>query len=219
MVCLVTLTTGGCVMRSTYDEVVVDLEATKAELDSTRTQSQALTDQVNELEQHKIVLARQMEATSSALQQANQEMEAEHTASQEQLSKLHRTMSQLAAQQNSLRYALQRANTERSSLQSIVERYKPTLGEADGPGAPPFPPPIARTNEQVETALAPPAQAPVPIEAAPNATVTTPAAPADPTAANPKPQRADKQTFEPVEQGWLSVLKGWVISFWRSIFS
>ena len=219
MLCLATLTTGGCVMSSTYDEAVTDLEATKAELDSTKTQSQVLIEQVSELEQHKIVLARQMEAASSALQQAQQEMETEHTASQERLSKLSRTISQLTAQQNSLRYALQRANEERPALQSTVERYKSKLGEGDGRRAPLFPPPIAHTNEQTETALAPPAQAPVPKDPAPEPTVTTPAAPADPTAANPKPQPANKQTSEPVEGGWLSTLKGWVISLWQSIFS
>jgi len=219
MVCLVTLTTVGCVMRSTYDEVIVDLQATKAELDRTGTQSQALTDQVHELEQHKIVLAEQMEATASALRQAQQEMESERTASQEQLGKLHRMMSQLAAQQGNLKYALQRANTERSALQSIVEKYRPTLGEADGPGVPRFPPPIAPSNEKVETTLAPSAQASIPKDAPPNPTVTTPATLPDSTAANPKSQRADKQTSEPVEQGWLSTLKGWVVSLWRSIFS
>ena len=109
MLCLATLTTGACVTRSTYDAAVADLEATKAELDSTRTQSQVLTEQVSELQQLKIDLARQMEAAPSALQQAKQQMEAEHTASQERLSKLTRTISQLTAQQNSLRYALKRA--------------------------------------------------------------------------------------------------------------
>ena len=219
MMCLATLTIGACVMPSTYDAAVVDLETTKAELDSTKTQSQRLTEQVSELQQHKIDLARQMEAASSALQQASQAMEAEHNASQERLSKLNRTISQLTAQQNSLRYALKRANEERPALQSIVEKYKSKLGEADGPRAPLSLPPIAHTNEQAERALAPPAQAPVPNDPAPQPTVTTSAAPADPTAANLKPQPADKQTSEPVEEGWLSSLKGWVISLWRSIFS
>ena len=53
MLCLAALTTGACVMPSTYDEAVADLEATKAELDSSRTQSQVLTEQVSELQQLK----------------------------------------------------------------------------------------------------------------------------------------------------------------------
>jgi len=204
MLCLATLTTGACITRSTYDTAIADLEAKKAELDSTRTQLQVLTEQVSELQQLKIDLARQMEAASSALQQAKQQMKTEHTASQERLSKLNRIISQLTAQQNNLRYAFQRANEERLALQSIAEKYTSKLGEANGPRAPLSPPTIAPTNEPAETALAPPAQV---------------AAQTDSTAANLKPQPANKQTSEPVEDGWLSMLKGWIISLWRSIFS
>lgn len=219
MLCLAALTTGACVIPSTYDEAVADLEATKAELDSTRTQSQVLTEQVSELQQLKIDLARQIEAASLALQQAKQKMQTEHTLSQERLSKLNRTISQLTAQQNRLRYALQRANEEQPALQSIVGRYTSKLGEADGSRAPLSPPPIAPTNEQAETALAPPAQVAAQSDPAPKPTVPTPVAPADSTTANPKPQPANKQTSEPVEEGWLSTIKGWVISLWQSLFS
>ena len=219
MLCLAALTTGACVMPSTYGEAVADLEATKAELDSTRTQSQVLTEQVSKLQQLKIDLARHMEAASSALQQAKQQMETEHTASQKWLNKLNRTISQLTAQQNRLLYALQRANEERPELQSIVERYTSKLGEADGSRAPLSPPPIAPTNEQAETAFPPPAQVAAQTDPAPKPTMTTPAAPVDSTTANPKPQPANKQTSEPVAADWLSTLKGWVISLWRSIFS
>jgi septal ring factor EnvC (AmiA/AmiB activator) len=219
MLCLAILTTGACVMPSTYDGAVVDLEATKAELDSTRTQSQVLTEQVSELQQLKIDLARQMEAASLALHQAKQEMETEHTVLQKRLSKLNRTISQLTAQQHSLRYALQRANEERPALQSTVERYKSKLGKTDGPRVPLSPPPITPTHQPDETTLAPPAQVAVQTGPVPKPTVTTPAGPANPTAANPKPQSANQQTSEPVEDDWLSMLKGWVISLWQSIFS
>jgi len=204
MLCLAALTTGACITRSTYDTAVADLEAKKAELDSTTTQSQALIERVSELQQLKIDLARQMETASSALQQAKQQKKTEHTASQERLSKLNRTISQLTVQQNNLLYALQRANEERLALQSIAEKYTSKLGEAGGPRAPLSPPPIAPTNEPAETAVVPPAQV---------------AAQTDSTTANSKPQPANKQTSEPVEDDWLSMLKTWVISLWRSIFS
>ena len=67
MLCLVTVTTGACVMRSTYETAVADRETVKAELDGTRFQAQALTEQVSELQQLKIEFARQMEAASSGL--------------------------------------------------------------------------------------------------------------------------------------------------------
>jgi len=219
MLCLATLTTGACVTRSTYDVAVTDLEATQAELSSTRSESQLLTGQVSELQQLKFDIARKMEATSSAFRQVTQQMEAERAALQQRLNRLNRMISQLIAQQNSLRYALQRENKAQPALQSIVEQYRSKLGEAGGPGAPLSTPPVGRTDQPAVTALSPPAQVAAQTDPAPKPTVTTPAASADPTAANPRPQPANKPTSEPVEEDWLSMLKGWVVSIWRSIFS
>jgi|GEM_PF-954947 hypothetical protein len=221
MLCFLALTTSACVMSSTYNEAVADLDATKAEIDSTRGQSKVLTEQVNELQQLKVELARQKEEISLAVQQAQHSLQAEQTASQARLNRLTRAISQLNVQQRRLLYALQRANEERPALQSMVEGFKSKLGEADGSRGPLSPTPIAPTNEQAGTALAPPSQVagqPTPV---PNPTVTPPAAPADPTAVNPKPQpqSANKQTSEPAEDDWLSMIKGWVIAFWQSIFS
>jgi len=219
MLCLATLTTGACVTRSTYAVAVADLEATKAELDSTSIQSQVLTEQVSQLQQLKIDLASQMETATSAVQQAKQKMEAEHAASQKRLSTLHRMIRQLAAQQNSLRYALQRENKAQPMLESMVEEYRSKLGEAGEPGAPLSTPPVGRTDQPAGTALAPPGQVAAQTDRGPKPTVTTPAAPPNPTAANPTPQPANKPTSEPVEEDWLSMLKGWIFSLWRSIFS
>jgi len=219
MLCLATLTTGACVTRSTYAVAVADLEATKAELDSTSIQSQVLTEQVSQLQQLKIDLASQMEAAASAVQQAKQKMEAEHAASQKRLSTLHRMIRQLAAQQNSLRYALQRENKAQPMLESMVEEYRSKLGEAGEPGAPLSTPPVGRTDQPAGTALAPPGQVAAQTDPAPKPTVTTPAAPPNPTPANPPPQPMNKQPSEPVQEDWLSMLKGWIFSLWRSIFS
>lgn len=219
MLCFVALTTSACVMSSTYHEAVADLDATKADIDSTRTQSKMLTEQVNELQQLKVELARQKEEISLAVQQAQHSMQAEHAASQARLNRLTRAISQLNVQQRRLLYALQRANEERPALQSMVEGYKSKLGEADGSRGPLPPTSTAPTNEQDGTVLAPPSQVagqPTPV---PNPIVTPPAAPTDPTAVNPKPQPANQQTSEPVEDDWLSTLKGWILAFWQSLFS
>ena len=219
MLCCVALTTSACVMSSTYNEAVTDLDATKAEIDSTRTQSKVLTEQVNELQQLKTELARQLEEISLAVQQAQRLMQAERAASQSRLNRLSRAISQLNVQQRSLLYALQRANEERPELESMVEGYKSKLGEVDGPGGALSSTPIVSTNEQAGTALAPPSQVAAQTAPVPNSTVTTPAAPTDPAAVNPKPQPAIKPTPEPVEDDWLSIIKGWVTAFWQSLFS
>jgi len=219
LLCLATLAAGGCVTRSTYDGAVADLEATKAELDNTRAQSRVLTEQVSELQQRNIDLARQMEAVSSELQRVTQQMKAEHAALQARLSKLNRIISQLIAQQSRLRYALTRAYEEQPMLESLVEKYKFQLSEADGSSAPPSSLPIEGANQQAERALAPSGQVATHTDPALKPTVTTPAASADPTVANQNPSPVNKQPSEAVEDDWLSLLKGWVISLWRSIFS
>lgn len=219
MLCLTVLTTGACVMPSTYDKAVADLAVTRAEVDSARTQSQAFIEQVNELEELKVDLARRVEAASSALQLAKQRIKAERTVSQERLSKLSWTIGQLTAQQNRLRYALQRANEEQPALQSMVETYKSKVSEANGFGASRSPSSVAPVNEQTQAAIVPPAQVTAQADSAPKPTVTAPAAPVNPTPANRPPQPANNQPPEPVDNDWLSTLKGWILSFWQSIFS
>jgi len=216
MLCLATLTTNACVTRSTHAVAVADLEATKAELYSTKTQSQVLTEQVSELQQHRLVIARQIEAASSGFRQAAQQREAERVTLQKRLSRLSRIISQLNAQQNSLRYVLQRENKAQPRLQAIVERLRSQLDEADGPEAPVSPLPVNHTDQPVETA--PPGQVVAQTVPTPKPTMMTPAAPANPTAANPTPQPANKQPSEPVEEDWLSWFKQWVFSLLLSIF-
>ena len=219
MLCLTALTTGACVMPSTYDKAVADLAATRAEVASTRTDSQALTEQINELQQLQIDLAGRVEAASSALDLAKQKIKTERTISQERLSKLAWAIGQLTAQQNRLRYALQRANEERPALQSVVDRYKSKLGEANGLSASLSPSAIAPGNQQPGTAVAPPTQVAAQADSASKATVTAPTAPVNPASANQNPQPANRQPPEPVETDWLSLFKGWIMSLWQSIFS
>ena len=213
--CLTVLTTGACVTRSTHNTAVADLEATKAELDSTKTQSQALTEQVSELKEHRLIIARQLEATSLAYRRATQRMEAERVAWQ-RLNKLSHMVSQLAAQQKSLKYALQRENKAQVKLQASVEQYRSELGEDGGPEAPVSHPLINRTDQPVETA--PPAQVAAQTDPAPKPAVVAQAAPANPPAANPVPKPPVNQPPpEPVEQDWLTWFKEWVMSFLQSI--
>ena len=219
MLCLTAITTGACVMPSTYDKAVGDLAATRAEVASTRTESQALTEQISELQQLQIDLAGRVEAASSALELAKQKMKTERTISQERLSKLAWAIGQLTAQQDRLRYALQRANEERPALQSVVERYKSKLSEANGLSASLSPSQTSPGNQQPGAAVAPPAQVAAQADSAPKPAVTPPAASVNPATANQNPQPANKQPPEPVENDWLSMIKGWIISIFQSIFS
>jgi uncharacterized protein YukE len=91
-----------------------------------------------------------IEVAASALQQAKQRMQAEHTALQKRLSTLNSMIRQLTAQQNSLRYALQRENKAQPRLHAIVEQFRSQLGQTDGPEAPVSPTPVNHTGQPAE---------------------------------------------------------------------
>jgi DNA polymerase III gamma/tau subunit len=211
LLCLTTLTTGACVTQSTYDTAAADLEAAKAELRSASTETQELTQQVSDLQQLQIGLARQRKVASSVLKQAKMAMKAERTASQVRLSKLNRMIQHLTTQQKSLRYAVKGLTDEQATLQSAVDYHTSKLGEVDELSTSSVPTPT-------QTALVPPVQTLVPNESVPKPTVTTTAAPVNQPAANPKSQSAGNQPPEPVEEDWLSFFKNWITSFWQSIF-
>ncbi len=218
MLGLALLTTGACVTRTTYEAAIANLEATNVELYSTRAKSQLLIERVRELEQQQIILARETEAAASILQNAKQQVETEQQLSQERMRRLIGAINQLTAQQNRLRYALQRAKEEQPELQATVEMYKSKLGEVEGIRSPLSTLP-ERSNQQAERALAPSTQLPAQTDSTPKPKVTAPAASADSNANTPKMPSTNKQTSEPVEDDWLSMLKGWAVSLWRSIFS
>jgi hypothetical protein len=216
MLCLAALTTSACVTQSTYDTAATDLEGAKAELLNTRIETQGLTQQVNDLKQRQIDLAKQMNVALSALQQATKDLKAERAASQKRLSNLNRTIKQLTSQQKSLRGGFKRATTEQARLQSVVDSQTPILAEADGLSALPASSSATPVNEPAKTALVPPTLTPVPNDLASKPTVTATAAPANQPAIIPKPQPIRNQPPEPVEEDWLSFLKNWISSLWQS---
>jgi hypothetical protein len=218
MLCLVTFTTSACVTRTTYEAAIANLEATNVELYSTRAKSRLFIERVRELEQQKVILARETETTVFALLHAKQQVETEQHLSQERMSRLSDAISQLTAQQNRLRYALRRAKEEQLELQVTVEMYKSKLSEVDGLKASQSTA-LERSNQQAEVALASPTQVPAQTGSTSKPLVTAPAASADPNAGNPKMPSTHQQTSEPVEDDWLSMLKEWAVSLWRSIFS
>ena len=217
LLCLTTLSIGACVTRSTYDTAAADLEVAKAELHSTRTQTQGLTQQVNDLQQRQTHLARQMEVSLLALRQAVKQMKAERMASQKRLSTLIRTTQQLSAQQKSLRYVFKRETKEQVRLQSAVDSYKSKQGEAERLSASLVTSPAESANEPAKTVLVPPAQTPVANEPAQKPTVMTTAASVNPPLVAPKPTPARIQPPEPVEEDWVTFIRNWISSLLQSV--
>lgn len=216
MLCLITLTTGACVTRGTYDSTTADLGATKAELYSIRTEAQGLTQQFNVLQERQSDLAKQREVVFSALQQAKKKIQAERALSHTRVTTLNRSIQQLTAQQKSLRYGLKRATKEQVTLQSTVDNYTSQLRSREELQASTIPQPAAVTSEPVKTAVAPPAQTQVAQASAPPPTVVAASAPVNQPVVTPKPP-ARIQPPESVEEDWLTFFKNWFASLWESV--
>jgi hypothetical protein len=174
--------------------------------------------QVSKLQQQRLDIVKQLDATTLEFRLAKQQREADRVALQ-RLNKLGRLVSQLAAQQNSLKSALQRENKAQVKLQASVERYRSELDEAPGPGAPASHPLINGTDQPVRDSSASTSRRQLKQIPPPSRRVN----------AGQQPQlhrrKADAQSPvnwqpppEPVEQDWLSWFRGEVFSFLLSIF-
>ena len=218
MLCLAIFSSTACVTQGTYNIAAAELEARKAEIDGLNSQSQALAEQVRELEQRKVVLSGQREAVSSVLQRAKQQAKIEHRFWEERISKLNRTIIELTVEQKKLRSTIQRANKEQPELQLLVEVSKSKLDEVVRTRASQSSPPNERTNQPTQAAVTPP-QGGGQTDSASKPIVTTAATSVDPNAGDQKVAPRSKPTPEPVEDDWLSIVKEWAASIWQSIFS
>jgi regulator of replication initiation timing len=216
MLCLITLTSGACVTRGTYDSATADLGATKAELYSIRTEAQGLTQQFNVLQERQSDLAKQREVVVSALQQAKKKMNAERAASHTRVTTLNRSIQQLTAQQKSLRYGLKRATKEQVTLQLTVDDYTSQLRSREELQASTIPQSAAVPNEPAKAAPVPPAQTQVAQAPTPQPNVVTASSPVNQSVVTPKPP-ARAQPPEPVEEDWLTYFKNWFSSLWESV--
>jgi hypothetical protein len=218
ILCLAIFSSTACVTQGTYNIAAAELEARKAEIDGINSQSQALAEQVRELEQHKVVLSGQREAVSSVLQRAKQQAKIEHRFWEERISKLNRTIIELTVEQKKLRSTIQRAHKEQPELQLLVEVSKSKLDELVRTRESQSSPPNERTNQPTQAAVTPP-QGGGQTDSASKPIVTTAATSADPNAGDQKVAPRSKPTPEPVEDDWLSIVKEWAASIWQSIFS
>jgi hypothetical protein len=219
---LAALMASACVMKSTYDAAIMDLDAAKAELESTKAQKQSLTEEVATLETATKETTRQAETAVAAVLQARSEAEAEAKAADERLAKLRRLVAQLTAVQHSLHNALEAANHDARALKSTAERYQAKLDQMEGPRPSSFPPPPIAANDTPAPAPPMPSERPAQTQAQSDPLSTSPAAPLmSPTDTAPaKPSGQQKtQPETPTDDGWFSSIKGWLISLWHSVFS
>jgi len=211
--CATMLTSGGCVMKSTYDAAVQASEATKSELDRAREEQKLLARQVSQMERLNAEALRDAEATTAAVQQSKDDTERQRQLAEEQIAKLKQRIAQLTKQHGAVQYELAVATENTAALQELVEVYQRKARDSAGAGVPTSPLPETTASKPFDPATIPtPQDLPPPTPALePSKPVAAPAPQPPPVSQNP--------AAEPKDSGWLSGVKEWFISLWRSVFS
>jgi hypothetical protein len=208
----------GCVMKSNYDAVVQESDSYKLELEQAREEQKLYAKQVKELEQSNKDLMRDVEATVTSTLKAQTDMEAERRHAEDQQYKLKQKIWQLLKQQEAMRGELAVAKENGAALQELVDVYKRKVAELPRDVVASSTPDVTPAPKPFDPALLPPVQDLPPPTPAP-AVEPSKAASATPTPAPATPPLPAKQKPESAESGWLSTIKEWVVSLWRSIFS
>jgi flagellar biosynthesis chaperone FliJ len=203
----------GCIMKSTYDAAVQETDSYKVELERAREEQRLYAKQVKELEQSNKDTMQDAEATLTATMRAQTDMEAERRLAEEQEAKLKQKIAQLIRQHHAMREELAVARENSAALQELVEVYKRKVAELPRDIVASSSPNTTPASKPFDPALLPPVQ-----DLPPPAPAVEPSKPA-PVPAPATPPVPAKHKPEPAESGWLTTIKEWVVSLWRSIFS
>jgi hypothetical protein len=200
-------------MKSTYDAAVQEGEATKSELERAREEQTLLARQVSQIERLNAEALRDAEATTAAVQQAKDDAERQRQLAEEQIAKLKQRLAQLTKQHGTVQYELTVATENTAALQELVEVYQRKVRDNASAGLTTSPVPEATAPKPFD-----PATIPTPQDLPP----PTPSLETSKPVAAPGPQPppvSQKPAAEPKDSGWLSGVKEWIISLWRSVFS
>ncbi len=165
------VTAAGCVSNSKYKAALAEVDAAKTELEKTRTQKNALEQQVKTLKELNVKFSNEAQAARDELQRIEHARDKERSDITARLKELEDKQKQLAAQNRSLRQEYEDVRRHNETLKSLVARYQKELKERQRT-APPAP---------SSTPIVPaPGPLPVPGAAVPGGASTPAAAPAPP---------------------------------------
>jgi hypothetical protein len=220
LACLAVMTSGGCVMNSTYNAAVKEAQAAKGELERTKEEQQILARQVSELEKLNAESLRDIEVIAAEAEQVKSDADRQRREAEEQQAKLRQKIPQLIRQHGALQDDLAVARENRAALQELVEVYKKKMADVANERAVASSPEVVLAPKPFDPAALPPAQAlPEPVAAAePFKPEPAPPMPATPPA-SVAPPATTEQNSEASDSGWLSTIKGWIVSLWHLVFS
>jgi DNA uptake protein ComE-like DNA-binding protein len=140
-----TVTLAGCVSDRKYQETLVETEAAKTELATTRAQKSALEQQVKTLKDLNVKFGNEAQAARDELERIQYGRDKERGSAETRTKELEDRVKQLAAQNRSLRQEYEDTKRHNETLKSLVARYQKELKDqsrsAGGTLAPTMPPP------------------------------------------------------------------------------
>lgn len=170
------VTAAGCVSNSKYKAALAEADAAKTELEKTRTQKNALEQQVKTLKELNVKFSNEAQAARDELQRIEHARDKERSDIMARLKELEDKQKQLAAQNRSLRQEYDDVKRHNETLKSLVARYQKELKERQRTA----PPTLSSTP-----IVSAPGPTPVPGAAAPGgaSTPSAPPAPSQPSVA------------------------------------
>jgi TolA-binding protein len=198
----------GCVMQSTYDAAVQEGLTTKTELARALEDQKTLTRQVSDMELLNADAVREAEAAGAALQRAKDDAEYERQQLEQQIARLKQKLAHATKQQRSLQYELTVAKENTAALQERVDVYQRKVRDS-----------AVATPEPAVHKPFDPSTIPVPQDL-PAVPAVAPQQPAPTPAPAPAPPVSRARPSQPPpDEDWMTSIKNWLVSLWRSVFS
>jgi TolA-binding protein len=198
----------GCVMQSTYDAAVQEGLTTKTELARALEDQKTLTRQVSDMELLNADAVREAEAAGAALQRARDDAEDERQQLEQQFARLKQKVAHATKQQRSLQYELTVAKENTAALQERVDVYQRKVRDS-----------AVATPEPAVHKPFDPSTIPVPQDL-PAVPAVAPQQPAPTPAPAPSPPVSRARPSQPPpDEDWVTSIKNWLVSLWRSVFS
>lgn len=199
-------------MNSTYEAALKEVEAAKTELHHAQEERDALTRLLEDLGKSNKAAMQETETLAASVRQAKINADTERRQAEAHQDSLKKKIPQLIRQHTAIQGELAVAKENRAALQELVEVYQKKLSELPKPIKSPMSPDAAFAGSALDPATLPPITAqPSPVPLVEPRDSPQPLAPKDTTV-------SDKPAADPSDSSWLSVIKGWVLAIWRSLF-
>jgi DNA uptake protein ComE-like DNA-binding protein len=117
----------GCVSRSKYEEAMGDVESTSLELERTRTQKNALEQQVKTLKDLNVKFGNEAQAAHDELERIQHGRDKERGSVEGRTRELEDRVKQLSFQNRAVRHEYEDVKQHNETLKSLVARYQKEL--------------------------------------------------------------------------------------------